>query len=154
MYAMPNKVLRWDSKRASLFFWLDPGGVNDFLENSRLFRPKICNFLGLRNQRRWINFIDLQNVELIQIFVHFFVGGDLAEPGVIFFQWCRFSPIHGRIGLELVQLITLINLNKFLTNTISSKPLKTFSRTKFRWFVVRICSFLVFRQFYKQFYLI
>ena len=57
-------------------------------------------------------------------------GGDLAEPGITFFQWCRFSPIRAQIGRELVRLITLINLNKFLINTISPKPLKTFSRTK------------------------
>ena len=93
---------------------------------------------------------------VMKIIAHFvllgiYFRGDLAGLGITFFQWCRFSPIRAQIGQELVRLITMINLNNFLINTISPKPPKTFSRTKFRWFVVRICSFLVFKQFYKQF---
>ena len=38
---------------------------------------------------------------------------DLAEPGITFFQWCRFSPIRAQISRELVRLITLIDLEKF-----------------------------------------
>ena len=37
-----------------------------------------------------------------------FFGGDLAELGITFFQWCPFSPVRAQIGQELVRLITLI----------------------------------------------
>ena len=41
-----------------------------------------------------------------------------------FFQWYRFSPVRVQISRELIRLITLIGLNKFLTNMISPKTLK------------------------------
>ena len=87
---------------------------------------------------------------LIHLIVSLFVTHSLKSDtfktctGITFFQWCRFSPIHAEIGRELVRLITVINLNKFLPNTISPKSLKRYSHTTFRWSVATKCSFLVF----------
>ena len=53
------------------------------------------------------------------------------------------SPIRVQIAQELVRLITLIGLNKFLMHIISPKSLKKFSWTTFRWSVLRKCEFLV-----------
>ena len=71
----------------------------------------------------------------------FFGGGRFAGR----FEKCSISsPPRVQIDRELVRLITLIGLNKFSTHITSSKSLKKFSRTTFRWSVVRKCSFLVF----------
>ena len=55
----------------------------------------------------------------------------------------RTRPNRSRVG-GLVRLITLIGLNKLLTNIKSPKSLKKFSHTTFRWSVVRKRSCLVF----------
>ena len=58
-------------------------------------------------------------------------------------KWSISSPIHVQIAQELVRLITLISLNKFLMHIISPKSLKKFSWTTFRCAVLRKCMFLV-----------
>ena len=63
----------------------------------------------------------------------------------LFAIWSISSHVGVQIGLELVRLIALICLNKFWTNVASPKSLKKFSRTTFRWSVVRKWSFLVFQ---------
>ena len=49
-----------------------------------------------------------------------------------------------QIAQQLVRLITLVNLKKYLILVISPKPLKNFSRTTFWWSVLRKCTVLVF----------
>ena len=43
----------------------------------------------------------------------FFTG---LQSSFIFFQWYCFSFVHVQVGQELVRLINLIIVNKFLTN--------------------------------------
>ena len=70
----------------------------------------------------------------------FFLGGGVAGR---FEKWSIASLIRVQIAQELVRLITLIGLNKFLIHIISPRPLKIFSWTTFRWSVLRKCEFLV-----------
>ena len=65
----------------------------------------------------------------------FFFLGRVNE--VFFALWSISSHVGVQIGRELVRLITLISLNKFLTNITSAMSLKKFSRTTFRWSVVK-----------------
>ena len=73
-------------------------------------------------------------------FGNFFLVGGFADH---LEKWSISSPIRVQIAQELVRLITLIGLNKFLMHIISPKSLKKFSWTTFRWSVLRKCEFLV-----------
>ena len=86
----------------------------------------------------------------------FFLGGHLEESWLKFFQWYRFSHVHVQIGWELVWLITLIGLNKYLIKFIFPKLLKKFygrlfdtlsSNNTHLW-----CSIGVYKQFYYNLY--
>ena len=61
----------------------------------------------------------------------------------IFALWSISSPIRVQIAQELVRLITLIGLNRFLIHIISPRPLKKCSWTTFRWSILRKRTFLV-----------
>ena len=73
--------------------------------------------------------------------VGIFLGG---VNEAFFATWPISSQLGVQIGRELVRLITLIGLNKFVTNITSPTSLKKFSRTTFRWSIVKNRSFLVF----------
>ena len=81
----------------------------------------------------------------------FFLGGGFAGR---FEKWSISSLIRVQIAQELVRLITLIGLNKFLIHIISPRPLKKFSWTTFRWSVLRKRTCCWLQSFHKQFYLL
>ena len=70
----------------------------------------------------------------------FFLGG--ANEG-LFPLWSISSYVGVQIVRELVRLMILIGLNKFRTNVTPPMSLKKFSRTTFRWSVVKKRSFLM-----------
>ena len=84
------------------------------------------------------------------------LGEHLEESWLIFSQWYRSSSIRVQIGWELVWLITLIGLNKYLIKFIFPKLLKKFygrlfdalsSNNTHLW-----CSIGVYKQFYYNLY--
>ena len=81
----------------------------------------------------------------------FFLGGGNED---FFAKWPISSNVRVQIGRELVRLITLIGLNKFLTNITSPTSLKKFSRTTFRWSIAKKVHFWCFKGFHRQFYLL
>ena len=61
-----------------------------------------------------------------------------------FEKWSISSRVRVQIDRELVRLITMIGLNELYPNIIPPKTLKKFSRTTFRWCVVKKWAFLTF----------
>ena len=72
--------------------------------------------------------------------VGFFLGGGAGHLQ----KWAISSDVRVQITQELVRLITLIGLNKLLIHIILPKSLKKFSRTAFRWTILRKCTIVVF----------
>ena len=83
----------------------------------------------------------------------FNTDGDFSRGGfgVIFAIWSISSHVGVQIGLELVQLIALIDLNKFWTHVTSPKPLKKFHARHFDDPWSENCHFWCFKGFCKQF---
>ena len=63
---------------------------------------------------------------IFKICVFFSLGGHLEQSWPIFFQWHRSSSVRVQISREVVRLITLISLNKFLIKLIFPNRLKKF----------------------------
>ena len=78
---------------------------------------------------------------LLRVHGGIFLGG---VNEAFFAIWPISSHVGVQIVRELVRLITLTGLNKFVTKITSPTSLKKSSRTTFRWSIVKKRSFLVF----------